>query len=250
MKTTFVQGLCLLAFASLAAATNSVKFINKCPYPIYFWTVGPGGSKIPAEDHDRNEVPADSTVVHEMLNTEYLGGGMSIKIRDFPWYQVAPAGIIQVEYNLEPSRGAMWYDLSAIDCDRSVGPNHPLFCPLIGGGMSLYVPGTEEGACPPAWCANGHCVNTYEEHGSWYGEPSSMCWAGADIHVETCTHEVGPHTFQGQELTTSTDGTCARSTGYTCAGSIFGDCCSQYGFCGSSPDYCYTGCQGEYGICP
>ena len=28
-----------------------------------------------------------------------------------------------------------------------------------------------------------------------------------------------------------------------------GGCCSQYGFCGTSADYCAAGCQGRYGAC-
>jgi hypothetical protein len=68
------------------------------------------------------------SVVHNMLNTEVLGGGLSLKIRDLPYYAVAPAGIIQVEYHLEPSTGAMWYDLSAVDCNHSVGPEDPMYC--------------------------------------------------------------------------------------------------------------------------
>lgn len=111
---------------------------------------------------------------------------MALKIRDLPHYEVAPAGIVQVEYNLEPSRDALWYDLSVIDCDHSLGPGDPSFCPLVGGGIKMHIPGAEEGACPPAWCREGKCENTYERHGSWLGEPSFRCHAGVDIHVETC----------------------------------------------------------------
>ncbi|KAF3391643.1 WSC domain-containing protein [Penicillium rolfsii] len=35
----------------------------------------------------------------------------------------------------------------------------------------------------------------------------------------------------------------------TCAGSAFGNCCSQFGWCGSSTDYCGSGCQSNYGNC-
>lgn len=48
-------------------------------------------------------------------------------------------------------------------------------------------------------------------------------------------------------LTVSTDGACNSST--TCAGSSFGDCCSQHGWCGSTGDYCGAGCQASCGIC-
>ncbi|KAF2135900.1 carbohydrate-binding module family 18 protein, partial [Aplosporella prunicola CBS 121167] len=47
----------------------------------------------------------------------------------------------------------------------------------------------------------------------------------------------------------SQDGTCGGSLGYTCVGSLFGDCCSQYGFCGSTSAYCQEGCQASHGVC-
>ena len=67
-------------------------------------------------------------VIHEMRNTEALGGGLSLKTRDLDRYAVAPAGIIQVEYHLEPSKGFMWYDLSAVDCDLTAGPENAMYC--------------------------------------------------------------------------------------------------------------------------
>ncbi|EAW08575.1 WSC domain protein [Aspergillus clavatus NRRL 1] len=48
----------------------------------------------------------------------------------------------------------------------------------------------------------------------------------------------------------SVNGLCGAYNGTaTCAGSAFGDCCSQFGYCGSQPVYCGTGCQTGYGIC-
>jgi hypothetical protein len=35
----------------------------------------------------------------------------------------------------------------------------------------------------------------------------------------------------------------------TCSGGKFGDCCSQYSYCGSSSAYCGTGCQPGFGKC-
>jgi peptidoglycan/xylan/chitin deacetylase (PgdA/CDA1 family) len=47
----------------------------------------------------------------------------------------------------------------------------------------------------------------------------------------------------------STDGSCAGTGGKTCAGSIFGSCCSEYGWCGSSSAHCGTGCNSSFGTC-
>lgn len=45
----------------------------------------------------------------------------------------------------------------------------------------------------------------------------------------------------------SPDGTCGGAKGYTCPGSA--KCCSQWGWCGSTAEYCGTGCQPGFGTC-
>jgi peptidoglycan/xylan/chitin deacetylase (PgdA/CDA1 family) len=45
----------------------------------------------------------------------------------------------------------------------------------------------------------------------------------------------------------SPDGSCGPPNGYTCPGST--SCCSQWGWCGSSADYCGAGCQSGFGTC-
>ncbi|KAI6848354.1 hypothetical protein KC332_g7430 [Hortaea werneckii] len=48
----------------------------------------------------------------------------------------------------------------------------------------------------------------------------------------------------------SEDGLCGPDNGDTvCAGSGFGDCCSQYGFCGGTDGFCGELCQPDYGTC-
>lgn len=50
-----------------------------------------------------------------------------------------------------------------------------------------------------------------------------------------------PVTVDTSNLTASTDGTCGTSV--TCAGTTWGACCSQYGYCGDTSAHCGTGCQ-------
>ena len=46
------------------------------------------------------------------------------------------------------------------------------------------------------------------------------------------------------------NGLCGPQHGdKVCGGSGFGDCCSEYGYCGSSASFCGTGCQSGYGAC-
>ena len=46
----------------------------------------------------------------------------------------------------------------------------------------------------------------------------------------------------------SHNGRCGVGFG-TCQGSSYGNCCSQYGYCGSTPAYCSVGCQSGFGSC-
>ncbi|PVH72657.1 carbohydrate esterase family 4 protein [Cadophora sp. DSE1049] len=50
-------------------------------------------------------------------------------------------------------------------------------------------------------------------------------------------------------LVKSADGTCGGTKKYTCQGSVYGNCCSQYNWCGNTVDHCGTGCQKGFGTC-
>ena len=50
-------------------------------------------------------------------------------------------------------------------------------------------------------------------------------------------------------LKISEDGRCGGTTGQTCQGSTFGDCCSRKGFCGRKTRHCACGCQSDFGEC-
>ncbi|KAF2091635.1 carbohydrate-binding module family 18 protein, partial [Saccharata proteae CBS 121410] len=72
------------------------------------------------------------------------------------------------------------------------------------------------------------------------GATAEYCGADCQLGFGICENTRG---------TPSMDGTCGGSLGYTCEGSKFGDCCSQYGFCGPSSAYCEAGCNGNHGHC-
>ncbi|KAL1791788.1 hypothetical protein ACET3X_009539 [Alternaria dauci] len=53
----------------------------------------------------------------------------------------------------------------------------------------------------------------------------------------------------------SRDGSCGGDKGYTCVGfstleGVKSECCSAWGYCGSSEDHCGAGCNPVYGNCP
>ncbi|TLD36783.1 putative class V chitinase [Venturia nashicola] len=51
------------------------------------------------------------------------------------------------------------------------------------------------------------------------------------------------------KLANSTDGSCGANVGLTGARCPTGNCCSQYGFCGTTPTFCSLSCQASYGTC-
>ncbi|KAI4661115.1 uncharacterized protein J4E79_004925 [Alternaria viburni] len=53
----------------------------------------------------------------------------------------------------------------------------------------------------------------------------------------------------------SRDGSCGGTKGYTCVGfstleGVKSECCSAWGYCGTSEDHCGAGCNPVYGNCP
>jgi chitinase len=60
------------------------------------------------------------------------------------------------------------------------------------------------------------------------------------------TFEAANYASAPTNLTETTDGSCGASVFHYCK---TGDCCSAYGYCGSTADYCGTNCLSEYGSC-
>ncbi|KAF2852429.1 carbohydrate-binding module family 18 protein [Plenodomus tracheiphilus IPT5] len=265
---SLLLGDSLMAFNVVA---ENIQFINHCNYPFYVFEVGEGFA---GEDHEGITVPAGGTVYHPIRNTEGMEGGISLKIRDLPEYRVAPAGILQAEYNFHPdSTGKLWYDLSLVDCSPAAKPTDPHFCPLTQGGVKMFVPGYEKDGCLPASCSAQGCNDAYLEPGPTLGDPTLSCHAGVDIQFETCLDSNGLVTILDDEPEVSPpgaspssqgpkpkpsglgspkvspNGICGAESGYTCAGSALGQCCSEYNYCGDGNEFCGTGCQKDFGTC-
>jgi hypothetical protein len=83
--------------------------------------------------------------------------------------------------------------------------------------------------------------------GDCLGDPQANWYraAGSAVPPGTTTSAASTPTATGK--TVSTEGDCGGVI--TCQGSSFGQCCSQHGFCGSTSDYCGTGCQALFGTC-
>ncbi|KAI8816578.1 uncharacterized protein EV422DRAFT_279422 [Fimicolochytrium jonesii] len=137
-------------------------------------------------------------------------------------------------------------------------------------------PVTTDGRCGSAFgtaCWSGWCCSS----GGWCGKEAKHCGAGCQIAFGTCGANppvtttpttvrptststtrptIPPTTVRPTTTTTttsatarptSTDGICGPAAGTVCDN---GNCCSQYGFCGSTAEYCGAGCQAGWGGLP
>ena len=185
--------LFLLLEAHVVVGENRVIWHNHCDYDLYFWIVGKGTFE---RDDFHTRVPARSQFVDDMKE---FWSGTAIKIRDLPYYTVAPAGILQLEYFLDYGQNKIFYDSSIINCDINAGPQSPSYCPFVHGGVSLFIPQKREPlfGCRDAYCRlGGKCNETYLRPGGWVGEPSLSCGLGIDIVFETCVEMSAERTWE------------------------------------------------------
>ncbi|KAI8168633.1 hypothetical protein K4K54_000550 [Colletotrichum sp. SAR 10_86] len=100
-----------------------------------------------------------------------------------------------------------------------------------GGTKGFNCLGTNFGDCCSPY---GYCGNT-----------TAHCDTG-------CQSGFGKCSGTGSDVNVSLDGKCGTtgtSGSETCQGSTFGNCCSAYGYCGSTDLHCGTGCQSSFGTC-
>ncbi|KAH9238683.1 carbohydrate esterase family 4 protein [Colletotrichum gloeosporioides 23] len=100
-----------------------------------------------------------------------------------------------------------------------------------GGTQGFNCLGTNFGDCCSPY---GYCGNT-----------TAHCDTG-------CQSGFGKCSGTGSDVNVSLDGKCGNtgtSGSETCQGSTFGNCCSAYGYCGSTDLHCGTGCQSSFGTC-
>jgi hypothetical protein len=190
----------ILLGAPNASAANTVIWKNHCDYDLYFWAVS---SHTKERDDSHTRVSARSEYIHRMIQTNTLGGGISLKYRDVPYYVVAPAGILQAEYFMDLEQRKVFYDSSIIDCIIGVGPENPYYCPFAYGGVNMYILGDrgDNTFCIDSACQlGGDCDNaTYLKPGGFKEEPSLSCSLGVDLVFETCTEESPERTWtEGQ----------------------------------------------------
>ncbi|KAF1830235.1 chitin binding protein [Decorospora gaudefroyi] len=89
----------------------------------------------------------------------------------------------------------------------------------------------------------------YLKSKGYKGVTMGECMGEPEANWYRTSGESGGSTPPPSGTPVSTDGTCGTQGGATCVGSSFGNCCSQYGWCGSTPDHCGASCNSAFGIC-
>jgi len=111
-------------------------------------------------------------------------------------------------------------------------------CPESSTTSSNGKCGTEDGKCP-----SDQCCSKY----GWCGKTDDYCSAskGCQSEFGKCNDDTNTTTTTPTNI--STNGKCGTEDGRCPSG----QCCSKYGWCGKSDDYCSAskGCQIEFGKC-
>ncbi|THY05566.1 glycoside hydrolase/deacetylase [Aureobasidium pullulans] len=130
---------------------------------------------------------------------------------------------------------------SATKTSATIAPTATSNDGTCGGGSGFMCTGSEFGDCcsQAGWCGSG---TLYCGEGCQAG--FGQC--GINVPQSSSTTSTAPATTA---TGVSTDATCGGSSGITCQGSVFGNCCSPAGWCGSTAAYCGDGCQSGFGSC-
>ncbi|KAH4937932.1 hypothetical protein HBI73_082800 [Parastagonospora nodorum] len=143
-------------------------------------------------------------------------------------------------------KGSRWGDC----CSRNgwCGRNRD-FC-TAGCQLSFALKVSTDGSCGgKVTCKGSKFGNCCSKYG-YCGSSSSYCDAGCNPLFGNCKDQAVPSTTPSSpSLKVSKDAKCGGSTGQTCKNSAFGNCCSQYGWCGSGPSYCGRSCDSALGDC-
>jgi len=107
--------------------------------------------------------------------------------------------------------------------------------------------GQDKGRCP-----NNQCCSQY----GYCGTDETYCNAGCQSEFGKCNNVTNTTntdvtinqitTILSSTPTQASSGRCGADFGETCPN---GQCCSKYGYCGTSEKHCGTGCQTEFGNC-
>jgi len=106
---------------------------------------------------------------------------------------------------------------------------------------STSIPISTDGTCGPnKSCPSNQCCSKY----GYCGTSTAHCGTGCQVGLGKCGTSSNNSGVDYTKIV-STDGQCGDGHGKCPSG----QCCSQYGYCGTSTAHCNAKCQTKYGIC-
>ncbi|KAG9241455.1 bacteriodes thetaiotaomicron symbiotic chitinase [Calycina marina] len=127
------------------------------------------------------------------------------------------------------------------------------YCSTSAGCQLEYGTCTMDTAAGVHISINGRCGNGFTCAGSAFGKccsPAGYCGSSSLYcsPINGCQSSYGL-CIEAEAVIVSKDGHCGD--GITCQNSAYGNCCSQYGWCGTTAAHCAgdNGCQPQYGAC-
>ena len=102
--------------------------------------------------------------------------------------------------------------------------------------------GKKLGVCPSGECCSqyGYCGTTSKHCGAGCQSEFGKCNTASTVIKTTTTTAAAAATVK-----VSTNGKCGKTDGVCPSG----ECCSKYGYCGTTSKHCRAGCQSEFGKC-
>jgi len=92
-------------------------------------------------------------------------------------------------------------------------------------------------------CPSNECCSKY----GYCGTSEKHCGSNCQSEFGTCKSSNIPSTTTKSSKPTSTNGKCGKDNNNTVCPS--GQCCSKYGYCGTSEKHCGSNCQSKFGKC-
>ncbi|KAH8816052.1 carbohydrate-binding module family 18 protein [Xylogone sp. PMI_703] len=102
-------------------------------------------------------------------------------------------------------------------------------------------------AAPPVTMSSSTFATVYKTTSSAAVASASPATGAGSTGTSSSSGSSSSGSSSSSGLSTTEDGQCSGA--HTCEGSVHGPCCSQWGWCGSTADYCGTGCQAGFGQC-
>ena len=129
----------------------------------------------------------------------------------------------------------------------------------VASNVDNDLPISKDGRCGSSvgtQCPSGQCCSQYGYCGTSNAHCNAGCQAKYGLCKGTSTTKKATTSKKATTTTTkkasstnvsvSTDGKCGSNVGTKCPS---GQCCSKYGYCGTTSDYCAAGCQTGFGNC-